>query len=121
MRFSIETNNQNEKEIRFWGYFYTTDDTDCPYRQVMYYHDVLLLKDFLKVYPSIESIDDYIIEELNAKVYIEDETKEEVKDAMTHYFLLGRGESFPGDLLTINEVTMDTPCGFYREGNQIYS
>lgn len=98
---------EKEKYIKFLGMFYYNEN-DVSF--VEYSHDMLLLKEFLRM-PE-ENLLDYLAE---GKQWIDHMSEGEAKYEMDTFF----GDT-PGEILPLSEVTMETPVGYYREGNEIY-
>ena len=102
--FSIEKQG-DEKVIHFYGYGYTTDDKEKPYRLLEYTFCYVPLSEVIdKGFYTCE--DEYGSE---AKQYITDlETEEEVVKCYEHY-----DDGKAPQLIDLTTLSMDTPCGAY--------
>ena len=115
MRYSIYNDAEKGKMAKIQGMYYWNDE----YRNgkemvslVLYSHDELLLKDLIKMNES--EMLDFLAE---GKQWIDHLTEEEAREQMRGFY---NGEE-PGILLKMSDITMDTPCGDYREtDNEIY-
>ena len=107
--FSIEENNNGEKQVHIGGYIYSSDEDngDGYWRNVEFSFCIIPLEEFIK---NLEEDDNYIdtIESEN-KQYIGDCTDEDAVEIINSYF-----DDNPADYtLHYGEITMDTPCGNY--------
>lgn len=111
MRYSIY-DEDGEKYIHFHGYFYITEsDDDLCARDLEYCFAIMPLSEFLLCRDDLSDVlSEY-------KEYIEDITEKEAYRRMANYY---DGNNPAGTLLTLKDVTMETPCGHYREGDKLW-
>ena len=108
--------DEETKMISIYGYYYLREPNDVEDNKEVTYVDVgdceIPLSEYLSKRKEKEN-EYWFLNEY--KQYLEDMTLEEANDQSEHFFLGG----VPGKLLSLKDVNMDTPCGFYRETAEI--
>lgn len=97
--YSIYEEN-GEKYIKFWGYFYECDDDFDE--AVEFCNAYIKLKEFLKDRSMRDTV------ETDTKQYIVSMTEDEAIEEMSTYY-----DGNPPTPYPLEDVTMETPCGDY--------
>ena len=103
--YSIELDDNGEKQIHILGYIYRNDSDDF-WELLEPCWFIVPLAEFIK---NLKENEDYVNEQYSEyKQYITDMTEEEMVDTINNYF-----GNQPEYHLGFSEITMDTPCGDY--------
>ena len=109
--YSIEEYN-GDKCIHINGYwYYTSDDYDEPYRDLEYVWFVVPLEEFLKW-----DSDDYDCFQESLKQYITDRNESEMLTAWGEFI-----DKHEFTELGYDELTMDTPYGYYVDNGSLWT